>query len=1585
VSCCLPRARVDCPPLLTTESHQRDENPSARNDAHPPLQSAPRPAIMPSMRAVVSFKERYRQAPLRSATPPPPDYEPLSPILRASEPLTANPAGGRLKTTKTDGNGASSATGQTPSQQQDERASLQPMPPAVMYEPPPPRSAPLPQYNLQLPALGSPIDALADAAVSSLQASPQYYEVSRHPSTTPFAPVTALPWAHPSERAPKRPYPDDTAFAPNERISKRARSEVFPTPQHVQHHSRPATSHNPGWSYNVEQMADHGMRMYQGHAAPTYHQHEHPERLLLDAQLLLDFSHAVSATCSTQPPVPKTKRWSISQPEASNAQVAYKLEPTSPSLHTSFLNVVEHDKVYVQPEQRIMSFVVDELQDQSNIIPAVQTHTPPEEISNTTIPDTASEVNAEEDKKQKRHQGWPKGKPRGPRSGPSGSKKKKSIPKPKGPPLTMMSKEPDQLHSPQSLPAEVQEIPHPELASDVPAPGLLFPEPTSQARRHSYPNKMFVPQIQSAELLFPQIRSRSVPAEIDMSISRPSARRPIAFQSNEDPSDITICAGCNSSDSVKSIGDGEQWISCDGCKGWFHYACAGFKSEREVREVDKFYCEICRPNFGSTTKVRKSKRTHTAVDYAGLNEGILKTSDDNPEHHYIQAFKNGDIEFTPESFIRLPPEYATADFIEKMDGFTEPAVIPGALNPRPAHSSAKHSFDPSDDTKQGYPPDDQYGYEIVPDDGQDSIDMVIPEGLTVRRVAELYGPLEPVPVIDVKAQEGEDKRWTMAKWADYYEQEGEKPVRNVISLEVSRSKLGRLIRRPKVVRDMDLQDSVWPEDDKIHAPPVQFYCLMSVADCYTDFHIDFGGSSVYYHIIKGRKTFFFIPPTKQNLKKYEDWCLSPRQSHEFLGHQVKECYRVDLYPGDTMLIPSGWIHAVWTPENSLVIGGNYLTRIHYGMQIKVVEVEKNTKVAKMFRYPHFQKIMWLTLIQYLEEDPLPASVEEILLSGGQFERLVPIYCQPDKFGHNCDFGPENYNRRYYPKAELEGLPDLANYIWRTVMISLGKIEGITQQSRNAVTKSIPKGFGEPLVLARRFAMWTAWKRGNERIPQWAHPDATLPEETDFKSEKKFSASQVKRMERESLREAIRAVRGGERHSSLRARVSESSPGAERQGHVALPLTGFLRPSRQHITTPKTSQLGPKRIACDACRKRRIRCKHKDDLIETQGQSSSDSAHTNGTSGATSAFPAASSPTHLDSRRTSEVDLVPTALLESSPLQDRQHNMNGGPVLADQNVDTLANKSGRVKACADCRKSKVSYIKLIFCLSLTLPQRRCIHDENGNIDPVKASETPVPRGEKKKRRVSDNDDGEAINKKMKRESFAGLVNGEISMWNRYPLQARPLKADEFGDIAVQSESPEHATDQDLNAMFIDPQLANGDNADEAAMPSTPGPRENVVTSIEDHLPEPMEDIVETGPIDPFLLGLEPHTPATPLMNGGMNGFHAGPSSPMSITAQSVSPGNVIGMTRSASKPSRVIMTPSKTSYTGRSSHKKSATPKTPIENRQDSKGSVKLEPRSDPKPRTLLSMSSADNPEDTASLALALQLQMEEHGLRRRSK
>lgn len=65
-------------------------------------------------------------------------------------------------------------------------------------------------------------------------------------------------------------------------------------------------------------------------------------------------------------------------------------------------------------------------------------------------------------------------------------------------------------------------------------------------------------------------------------------------------------------------------------------------------------------------------------------------------------------------------------------------------------------------------------------------------------------------------------------------------------------------------------------------------------------HIDFGGSSVFYHVLRGSKTFYFIEPTEKNLKKYQKWSSSADQSTTFLGDLVKECYSVDIKAGNTM-------------------------------------------------------------------------------------------------------------------------------------------------------------------------------------------------------------------------------------------------------------------------------------------------------------------------------------------------------------------------------------------------------------------------------------------------------------------------------------------------------------------------------------------------------------------------------------------------------------------------------------------------------------------------------------------------------------
>lgn len=65
-----------------------------------------------------------------------------------------------------------------------------------------------------------------------------------------------------------------------------------------------------------------------------------------------------------------------------------------------------------------------------------------------------------------------------------------------------------------------------------------------------------------------------------------------------------------------------------------------------------------------------------------------------------------------------------------------------------------------------------------------------------------------------------------------------------------------------------------------------------------------------------------------------------------------------------MIIPSGWIHCVYTPSDSLVIGGNFLHSYNIATQLRVYQIELNTKVPKKFRFPYFVSLLWYVAYHY---------------------------------------------------------------------------------------------------------------------------------------------------------------------------------------------------------------------------------------------------------------------------------------------------------------------------------------------------------------------------------------------------------------------------------------------------------------------------------------------------------------------------------------------------------------------------------------------------------------------------------------------
>ncbi|KAI5851098.1 hypothetical protein DFP73DRAFT_471345, partial [Morchella snyderi] len=696
-----------------------------------------------------------------------------------------------------------------------------------------------------------------------------------------------------------------------------------------------------------------------------------------------------------------------------------------------------------------------------------------------------------------------------------------------------------------------------------------------------------------------------------------------------------------------------------------------------VKRIDKFYCAPCEPKYGKSTMKRTSTRATTAIDYNALHNGSsapIKNPNDSKLHPYVAIIRDRTHTFAADTLPRLRPEQVTVEFIDDMPtGWNQPFVVPATENPAPWIDSSEDNKPKSEQplveqSSSQQPPREQPRIEGEYDvkerrEGADCLDMIIPKGLTVRKVGELIGAQMRVEMINVLRQSTtrEDK-WNMEDLISYFESKERNEIFNCISCEVTNTPLGEQISRPEVVRKLDLSDKVWRRsNDNDVKPHVGKYVLMSVADSFTDFHIDFAGSSVFYHIYEGQKVFLVLPPTEKNLEIYEQWSMNPDMNTTFFPRLCDDpCMLVTLNKGDTMFIPSGWIHAVYTPKDSLVIGGNFLTRSHYTKQMAIQKIEVVTDTKLSQRYPKYTTLMWHTLYYYLTKDPIPVEIDKAL-AHGRVLRQKPSRAQK--------------GRPVYTLQELEGLPDLCNFLLRTALISCGSIKTslrpgrptLTARQVDAVKRAIPPPCSDnPLKWIKRFGRWCIWKRVahkieaiSERVPEWAQgkwiPEETVkrgPSKAELKRLERLKIEEARRAEaprREGLRVRMRAsTTPGDSESSGEASTSKSHGNTKtpkklkRKGEADIESSNKKRgrPNKTPAKTPtgskkattedsakkrktkgksshaveggdgeaftlkdgsiyvaKESNLGPARAGCQNCRMKKTGCKHKAEIAE----------------------------------------------------------------------------------------------------------------------------------------------------------------------------------------------------------------------------------------------------------------------------------------------------------------------------------------------------------------------------------------------------
>uniref|UniRef100_A0AAY4E3N0 Uncharacterized protein n=1 Tax=Denticeps clupeoides TaxID=299321 RepID=A0AAY4E3N0_9TELE len=352
-------------------------------------------------------------------------------------------------------------------------------------------------------------------------------------------------------------------------------------------------------------------------------------------------------------------------------------------------------------------------------------------------------------------------------------------------------------------------------------------------------------------------------------------------------------------------------IECDICKDWFHGSCVQVEEHHAV-DIDVYHCPNCDVLHGpSLMKKRKNWHRH---DYTEADDGTKPVQAGTSV--FVQQLQDRTFPSADEILVHMQGIHVTQRYLERR-GFRYPIAVPKL---------------------------DGLGLKLPPSD------------FTVQDVERYVGGDKIIDVIDVARQA--DSKIKLKDFVKYYYSPQRPKVLNVISLEFSDTKMSELVVVPEIAQKMSWVENYWPDDSFFPKPFVQKYCLMGVKDSYTDFHIDFGGTSVWYHVLWGEKIFYLIKPTQENLALYEEWSSSPNQSEVFFGDKVERCYKCVVRQGTTLLIPTGWIHAVLTSQDCMAFGGNFLHNLNISMQLRCYEMERRLKTPDLFKFPYFEAICW---------------------------------------------------------------------------------------------------------------------------------------------------------------------------------------------------------------------------------------------------------------------------------------------------------------------------------------------------------------------------------------------------------------------------------------------------------------------------------------------------------------------------------------------------------------------------------------------------------------------------------------------------
>ncbi|GMH77573.1 hypothetical protein TrST_g5711 [Triparma strigata] len=405
---------------------------------------------------------------------------------------------------------------------------------------------------------------------------------------------------------------------------------------------------------------------------------------------------------------------------------------------------------------------------------------------------------------------------------------------------------------------------------------------------------------------------------------------------------------------VKPAVEEDKWLCCDICDSWRLLpsdSTALNSSSLPLQENESWTCVTGCALFDSTgdittkgiwdcgspegTEIKlayvKKEKTVFMEDREDEDGNVVTVVADMPKKVKIQPISTGDrtetINRVKNTYSQSPSTPSTFQRFTKSNPFTPSSVdytSPFVITvPPPGLSVPSHWYGDFD--------------------------------TSINSIINIIGPSYPINVLDSLDQK--EKPVSLGPWLDLVREDKLTRAENLISLEFTDLKLVEYVKPPQFVKDICWVTNHWPPNTP-NKPQVGNYCLISSPGCWTDFHSDFGGSTVWYHVVCGIKIFYLLEPTDFNRMKYEEWLCDPSQASIFFPDIGRNVKIINVKAGETLCIPSGWIHGVYTPVKSLAFGGNLLHDMGVEMQIEINSLETRVNVVEKFKFPEFVQVCY---------------------------------------------------------------------------------------------------------------------------------------------------------------------------------------------------------------------------------------------------------------------------------------------------------------------------------------------------------------------------------------------------------------------------------------------------------------------------------------------------------------------------------------------------------------------------------------------------------------------------------------------------